>query len=396
MDQVFAVSAPGLEPYLAQELRSLTLLPGAQRASLRAITSDRAGITEEGGGIEFDGDLQAIYRANLHLRTASRVLVRIGEFNAAAFSELRKKASRLPWELYLNPGQKVALRVTCHKSRLYHSDAVAERVAGAIGDRVGAPVEMVKYDEGGAPPLPQLFIVRLVNDHCMISVDSSGAGLHRRGYRLASARAPLRETLAAAILIASGWDGISPLLDPFCGSGTISIEAAMMAHRLAPGRSRRFAFMDWPGFDRILWESLLAEADQHQTDDGISSARSMILASDRDAGAVQMSMANAERAGVAHCIEFSRQAVSAIEPPSQGWMVTNPPYGMRVSRSKDLRNLYAQLGNVLRRKCQGWHFSLLCNDPRLYHQLGFEVNDELALVNGGVHVRLVRGMVPLE
>ncbi|MBN2549522.1 MAG: hypothetical protein JXB15_10215 [Anaerolineales bacterium] len=394
MDHIFAVSAPGLEPYTAQEIHHLGLLPGAQRANLRTITSDRARITEEGGGIEFEGDLSVIYRLNLHLRTASRVLVRFAEFNAVSFPELRKKASRLSWERYLQPGQRAALRVTCHKSRLYHSDAVAERVAGAIGDRLGAPVEMVKYDEGGAPPLPQLFVVRLVNDHCTISVDSSGAGLHRRGYRLASARAPLRETLAAGVLLASGWDVKSSLLDPFCGSGTIPIEAAMMARRLAPGRSRRFAFMDWPGFDLQLWESLLAEADQQRVDSGDSSARIEILASDRDAGAVQMSIANAERAGVKDAIMFSRRAVSAIEPPSQGWMVTNPPYGMRVSRSKDLRNLYAQLGNVLRRQCQGWHFAFLCNDPRLYHQLGFEVNDELALVNGGVHVRLVRGAVP--
>ena len=183
----------------------------------------------------FNGGLDELYRANLHLRTASRVLVRLGDFYAAAFSELRKKAGRLEWERYLRPGQPVALHVTCHKSKLYHSDAVAERVAGAIGDRLGRPTTMLKPAESEDDSPPQLVIVRLVNDHCTISIDSSGELLHRRGYRLATAKAPLRETLAAGMLLASGWDVRSPLIDPFCGSGTIAIEAALMRAGLPPG-----------------------------------------------------------------------------------------------------------------------------------------------------------------
>jgi len=317
------------------------------------------------------------------------VLVRLGDFHAASFSELRKKAARLPWEEYLSPGQPVALHVTCRKSRLYHSDAVAERVAGAIGDRLGHPPALEKPADEEADLAPQLIIVRLWRDICSISMDSSGALLHRRGYRLATAKAPLRETLAAAMLLAAEWVKTSPLLDPFCGSGTIPIEAALLARELPPGRARRFAFMDWPGFNANLWESLLDASQAH-----VQSVVPVIQASDRDAGAVRIAQENAARAGVAGDIEFSCRAVSAIAPPSgPGWVITNPPYGLRVSANKDLRNLYAQLGNVLRVQCPGWHTAILSSDLRLLGQIGFSLDTSLSLVNGGVRVRLGRGQV---
>lgn len=387
MEKVFAVSAPGLEPFTARELRKLGLLISASAPAAEAQISP-ASADDEGGGIEFAGDIESIYRANLCLRTASRVLVRLGDFHAAAFSELRKKAGRLAWERYLTPGQPVALRVTCRKSRLYHENAVAERIAGAIGDRLNRPPPIERFDEKIEGEPPQLIIVRLVNDHCTISIDSSGALLHRRGYRQAIAKAPLRETLAAGIIMASGWDKISPLIDPFCGSGTIPIEAALIARGIAPGGDRLFAFMHWPDFDPVLWKALLAES-KRQTHAHVP----RIVASDRDAGAIQMAQANAERAGVADSIEFSCRTISAIEPTGTGWMVTNPPYGLRVSANKDLRNLYAQLGNVLRVRCPGWHVSLLCSDLRLLGQTGLRLDTSLSLNNGGVVVRLARGIV---
>ena len=388
--QLFAVSAPGLETFTAQELRRLALLSGGADASSSPAKSEE----DESGGVAFEGGLSAVYAANLHLRTASRVLVRLGEFYAAAFSELRKKASRLPWERYLRPGQPVALRVTCHKSRLYHSEAVAERVAGAIGDHLGKPAPRLKFDDKAEPPLPQLVTVRLVNDQCTISIDSSGALLHRRGYRLASAKAPLRETLAAGILMASGWDQASPLLDPFCGSGTIPIEAALMAYGIPPGWGRRFAFMDWSGFDAAAWEALRKQAgDEMQERGGRLAGDLRIAGSDRDAGAVEMARANAQRAGVSGYIDFSQRAVSAIEPADVGWMVTNPPYGLRVSASQDLRNLYAQFGKVLRSKCPGWRVAVLCSDVQLLGHSGLQLDTSLSLVNGGVAVKLGRGVV---
>lgn len=375
MDSFFAVTAPGLEAFTALELQRLGLLTDKKT---------------ENGGVPFEGDLRTLYRANLRLRTASRVLVRLGAFYAAAFSELHKKASRLGWERYLVPGQPVAIRVTCHKSKLYHSDAVAERVAGAIAAKLGKPVPRRKPGDEEAENPPQLVVVRLVDDQCTISIDSSGELLHRRGYRQALAKAPLRETLAAAMLLASGWDMHSPLLDPFCGSGTIAIEAALLALDIPPGKDRRFAFMDWPGFDAKNWKAVLAESAPRP----LSETPPIIQASDRDAGAVRMAQENAARAGVGEHIQFACRAVSTIEPPiAPGWVVTNPPYGLRISEGKDLRNLYAQLGNVLRAKCPGWQAAILCNDLKLLGQTGIKLDTSLSFVNGGVNVKVARGKV---
>ena len=369
--RLFAACAPGLEPFVAGELQRL----GA--SDIRATP----------GGVEFGGSRRDLYAANLHLRTANRVLVRMGEFYAAAFSELRKKAGRLSWEVFLQPGTPIALKATCHKSRLYHSDAVAERVAGAIEDRLGRPISRVSGGEPDAPDSPQLVLARLDHDRCTLSVDASGALLHRRGYRLATARAPLRETLAAGMLLASGWDATSPLLDPFCGSGTIAIEAALIAANRAPGRSRRFAFMKWPDFDATLWKSLLAEADEREP-----LATPQIAASDRDAGAIGSARANAQRAGVADRIDFSCRALSAIEPPpGPGWVVTNPPYGVRIGRPDDLRNLYAQFGKVMRGSCPGWQVVMLCADVRLARASGLTLVDIAAFENSGMRVKLMRG-----
>ncbi|MEW5829589.1 MAG: class I SAM-dependent RNA methyltransferase, partial [Chloroflexota bacterium] len=390
MDTYFAVTAPGLEVFTAKELQRL--FPGFEPDPAKPETlppdSSPAKIHPLPGGVEFRGDLPALYRANLHLRTASRILVRLGSsFYAAAFSELRKKASRLPWERFLTPGQPVSIRATCHKSKLYHSEAVAERVAGAIADRLGKPSPLLKpADEESADP-PQLVVVRLANDLCTVSLDSSGELLHRRGYRQAVAKAPLRETLAAAVLMASGWDMRSPLLDPFCGSGTIPIEAALMALGIPPGGRRRFAFMDWPGFEQAAFSDQLSAVSNPTPITNFQLP--MLLASDRDAGAIEMARANAERAGVAEMIGFTRQAVSSVTPPAgKGWVVTNPPYGKRVSEGKDLRNLYAQFGNVLRQKCLGWEVSVLCSDPSLLGQMRLDLDRSFSTVNGGVNVRL--------
>src|SRR5688572_8761597 len=239
----FVITAPGLESLAAAELHTL----GASDAR-----------TME-GGVAFTASRQSLYSANLHLRTASRVVVRAGEFAATAFHELERRAGKVPWEAFVSPNLGVSVRVTCRKSRLYHSDAVAERVAGAIASRVRGA--RVVDDEGDDAELTnQLVIVRLFHDRCTVSVDSSGALLHRRGYRQAVAKAPIRETLAAAALIASGWRADAPLIDPMCGSGTIPIEGAMIARRIAPGLRRGFAFETWPDFDRAGWTSLVDEA----------------------------------------------------------------------------------------------------------------------------------------
>ena len=372
---LFAVAAPGLESIVEGELRAL------------GIPDARA----DAGGVAFTGGREAVYRANLHLRTASRVIARVAEFGVRGFPELVRQGKRLPWERFLDAERPVQLRVTCHKSRLYHSDAVGERVAKAIASRLGVEtLQESKERDGDETGDAQLVIVRMVHDRCLLSADTSGELLHRRGYREATAKAPIRETLAAALLLAAEWRTESPLVDPFCGSGTIAIEAALKARRIAPGLRRRFAFMNWPDFDDALWKRLHREAESAI----LPHAPAALHGSDRDAGAIESARANAARAGVANDITFERCALAAIEPPpGSGCICTNPPYGVRVGERAELRNLYAQLGNVLRAKCAGWELAMFSADARLERATRLKVRPVLRTVNGGIPVRVVRGVV---
>ena len=376
----FAVAAPGLEPLVAEELRELGLAPGAP----------------EPGGVAFAATPAQLYAANLRLRVASRVTVRLATFEARAFHELERRAARVEWERVVAPGASVAFRVTCRKSRLYHSDAVAERLAGAVARRVpGVAVAGAADDEGddahdadGAPA--QLIVARLFHDRVTISADASGALLHRRGWRQAVAKAPLRETLAAALLRASRWDPRRPLVDPMCGSGTIAIEAALLARRAAPGLGRDFAFARWPELDAGAWDAELARAEEEVLD----RAPAPIVGSDRDAGAIAAARSNAGRAGVADDVELVQRPLSALEPPpGAGWLVSNPPYGARVGESAPLRDLYARIGQVARTRLPGWTVALLTADPRLEAQLGLDLEERFRTSNGGIRVRCLAGPV---
>ncbi|HEY5220447.1 MAG TPA: THUMP domain-containing protein [Gemmatimonadaceae bacterium] len=342
------------------------------------------------------GDSRALCRANLWLRTASRVVVRAAKFRARTFYELERHARRIPWEQFVQPGGAVRFRVTCRKSRLYHSDAVAQRLATAIEHRLGAASAFTARESAGdeetaEPEREQLFVVRLAHDECTVSADSSGELLHLRGYRQAVVRAPLRETLAAALLLAAEWRGDTPLVDPLCGAGTIPIEAAMIARRMAPGRNRRFACLDWPGFARDVWAQLLAEADAQM----LPRSPVVVQGSDRDAGAIEAARANAERAGVTDDVHFAVRAISAIEPPvGPGLVAANPPYGVRVGERHEIRNLYAQLGHVVRRHCPGWRLGIFSPDVKLTSQIGFPMKTVLSTSNGGIPVLMEVGEVP--
>ena len=349
-----------------------------------------------GGGVAWRGDAESLCRANLWLRTASRVVVRTARFRARAFHELERHARRIPWERFVAPGGAVRFRVTCRKSRLYHSDAVAERMAAAIEYRLGAASAFsapggTDDDETADSAREQMFIVRFAHDVCTVSADASGALLHLRGYRQAVAKAPLRETLAAALLLAADWRGATPLVDPLCGSGTIPIEAAMIARGIAPGLRRQFACVEWPGFPRETFARLLAEAEARV----LPSSPVPIHGSDRDSGAIEAARANAERAGVAGDVTLSVNAVSAITPPpGPGLVAANPPYGVRVGDRHEVRNLYAQLGHVLQRQCGGWRLALLSPDAKLTSQLGFAMRPVLSTSNGGIPIRVEVGEIP--
>lgn len=382
---LFAVTTPGIEEIAADELRAL----GAAKPETTA------------GGVEFVGDTAALYRANLELRSAGRVLLRAGSFRARGFEDLRRRAARIAWERFFAPGDALAIRVACRKSRLYHSGAVAERIVGALTERLGfapsdvrpaAEAEDGEPDRGASAARVQLVLVRLDHDLCTVSVDSSGEPLHRRGYRLATGKAPLRETLAAALLLASGWDARSPLVDPFCGAGTIAIEALLLARRRAPGRARGFAFQGWPDFDPDTWAEVLAASDARAAQ---APPAPPVAASDRDAGAVAAARANAQRAGVADELELQQRPLSALEvPPGRGWIATNPPHGVRLASGRDLRNLYARFGRVLRERCAGWSVALLAPDARLLRASGLPLAPRLRLLHGGLRLSLATGRVP--
>lgn len=351
----------------------------------------------EPGGVEFSASDPQVFDANLRLRTVSRVIVRVAEFRATAFHELERLSRTVRWDEFVAPGTAVRLRVTCRKSKLYHSDAVAQRVGDAIGRRVagvtiaGGKAADDDAEDDPAAPVAQLFLVRFQNDVCTISVDSSGELLHRRGYRLATAKAPLRETLAAAMLLASGYDGSAPLMDPMCGAGTIAIEAALIARRIAPGWSRAFSCERWPGAP----VKQFAEARAMAAGEVLPRAAAPIVASDRDAGAAEATLENAERAGVAADIEIRRGALSGITPPEgRGLLITNPPYGVRASSGAEVRNLYAQLGNVARAKCAGWTLAFLSAERAMEAQVKLPLTESLKFRNGGIPVRLMRADVP--
>lgn len=382
---LFAITAPGLEPLAAAELRALGM-----------------DVTPEPGGVSWSGTPAQLYDANLRLRTASRVAVLAAEFRARTFFELERHARKVPWERWVTRGGAVRLRVTSKKSKLYHEGAIAQRLLEAIEHRVGplASSDVGKDEEGGDDEGDaQRFIVRFNRDECTIRADASGALLHLRGYRQALARAPLRETLAAAMLLGAGWDGTAPLMDPMCGSGTIPIEGALLARRIAPGLAnpgrtpRAYAFTAWPDFDAALWSATVERAREEI----LPAAPVPILGSDRDEGAIAAATSNAERAGVAGDVELGARAVSAIEPPAgPGWMVINPPYGVRVGERDPLRNLYAALGRTLRAGCPGWTLALLSPDAGLERQVGLSLDEALRTSNGGIPVRLVVGRVPDE
>ncbi len=389
MFEAWAVAAPGLEPLVEAELRALGFAD--------AVASP--------GGVRFGCDSRGLALANVQSRIASRIVVRLAEFKALAFHELERAARKVEWQRMLSPGSGFRLRVTAKKSRLYHSDAIAERVADAIMRSVKGATRMdgpARDDEEAEDASPhslgvandaenaQLFVVRFERDKCVVSADASGALLHRRGYRQAVARAPMRETLAAAVLAAARYDASRPLVDPFCGSGTLLIEAAMMARRIAPGAARGFAAERWPEMRADAWKSVRDEAASSV----LPSASAPIIGSDRDAGAITAATSNAERAGVLGDIELVQRSLSDVAlPATPGLLVTNPPYGVRVSEQGPLRDLYARLGQVMRASPKGWRIAMISADRTLDGHTGLRWTERVRTGNGGLPVRIIEASV---
>lgn len=357
--EIFLTTAPGHEFVLAAEARAL---------GLKNVRQTAGGVTVEGGWPD-------VWRANLHMRGATRVLARIDAFRVDHLAKLDKRARRVPWASVLRPDVPVRVEASCRKSRIYHSGAATERIARAVTETIGAP-----HSDDAAITVR----ARLDHDICTIAIDTSGESLHRRGHKEAVAKAPMRESMAAMFLMQSGFRGNETLFDPMCGSGTFVIEAAEMAAGLAPGRSRPFAFEQLATFDASVWRQMREEPPH-----AVSHAHS--YGSDRDAGAVRMSRANAARAGVDHRTHFDCADIADVTPPdgAPGLIVMNAPYGARVGQQKTLVPLYRTIGTVMRSRFMGWRVALIATEAALARETGLPFAPSPPPVShGGLRVRL--------
>ena len=372
--EIFLAALPGFEPLLAGEARAAGF----------------AGVAECPGGVTCRGGWPDVWRANLALRGASRVLVRIGGFRAFHLAQLDKRARRFPWGDFLRPGVTVRVEATCRRSKIYHAGAATQRIVRALVETLGA--REAGEGEAGEGEAAIRLMARIEDDLVTFSLDTSGEPLHRRGHKVAVNKAPLRETMAAMFLGDCGYDGTGPVLDPMCGSGTFVIEAAEIAAGLMPGRSRAFAFEDFAGFDAPAWAAMKAAARPR-----VPAAR--FFGSDRDAGAVRMSKDNAERAGVGDFCSFSCQPVSDLARPEgpPGLVMVNPPYGARIGGNRNLLfGLYAALGGVLKERFGGWRVGLVTSDAGLAKATGLPfAAPGPEIPHGGIKVRLWKtGVLP--
>jgi putative N6-adenine-specific DNA methylase len=367
----FATCGRGIEPILADELQALGALDVAPGR----------------GGVAFAGGRGLLYRANLWLRTAVRVLQPILETTVRSPEELYEAVRSLDWSAHLTPGHTLAVDCNVRDSALTHSKYAALRVKDAICDQFVAKCgrrPSVDVEE----PMVGLNL-HVHRDHAVLSLDSSGASLHKRGYRPIQTRAPLNEALAAALVLRTGWRGDMPFADPLCGSGTLPIEAAWIALRRPPGLTRRrFGFMGWMDYDVRLWTELRDEARR-----GVHKALpAPVLGSDVRGDAVAFATSNARAAGIGHLLHFERRDVRDFRPPegAPGVLLCNPPYGERLGEEKELRGLYRLLGEVCRERCPGWTAWVFTGNARLAREIGLEPVEQVPLYNGKIPCRLLK------
>jgi putative N6-adenine-specific DNA methylase len=377
----FVAATPGLEALCLEELKSIPL----STATLSMVR----------GGIEFEGRLQDCYLANLHLRIANRVLMRIAGFKASNFSSLEKKLASVPWELYLSRGTMFEINTSTKHSRLYHKDAIDERISTSIANREG----LIEFHQGSAPHITasQQIFVRVVDDRFTISLDSSGELLHKRGLKEHNARAPIRETIAAAALRMAGYNGNEPLLDPMSGSGTFSIEAAMLATKTPPGLYRDFAFMDWPCFGPERWMHLKKESEKEIID----LKPFLIIASEKDhrlyAALKERTVNfNPSRSITVINMDFfdmkSKDLPVMFNTRQTGLVIINPPYGIRLGTKSKSREIFRNIIKKLGSDFKGWRYALFVLDQNLIREVPFE-RTSILLDHGGLKLVLLTGTV---
>lgn len=361
--EIFLVTHPGLEDLLAGEAR-------------------QQGFAVSGtipGGVTLAGGWPEVWRANLVLRGATRVLVRLTAFRAMHLAQLDKRARRLPWVDWLYANRPIRVEATSRASRIYHAGAAAMRVERAAAEALGVPV---------AKDADVVLKLRIDDDLATISIDASGQSLHKRGLKQAVAKAPMRETLASLFLRAAGHVPGETVFDPMCGSGTFPIEAAEIGAGLAPGRARSFAFENLATFDPDQWAAMRF-ANSAPSPKGPP----RFFGSDRDAGAVRMAAQNAERAGVAAVTSFSQGNAADIVPPDAppGLVIVNPPYGGRIGNKRPLFGLYGALGAALGERFRGWRVAIVTSEASLARATGLPLLEPGPHVDhGGIKVRLWR------
>ena len=359
--KIFLVAPPSLEHVLLEEAVELGF------SSAEVVN----------GGVEFDGNWQDVWRANLCLRGATRVLVRLGGFRAMHLAQLDKRSRKFPWGDFLRSDVPIRVETTSRKSRIYHAGAATQRIERAINETAGVEI---------SPEAELVLKVRIFDDFCTFSIDTSGPALHIRGHKEALNKAPMRETLASLFLRQLGYDGSQAIVDPMCGSGTFPIEAAEQAAGLFPGRSRSFAFEKLASFDHGKWDQLKKSAEPRQVFD-------RFFGFDRDMGAIRLSQENANRATVGDMIQFQHAAISDLEPPDApaGIVIINPPYGGRIGERKMLFSLYGAMGQTLKTRFKGWRVGILTTDGGLAKATGLPFLPSLPPVpHGGKRVTLHR------
>jgi putative N6-adenine-specific DNA methylase len=372
----FVNTAPGLSKLCLSELESILDAPKT--------------LEKVSGGIEFSGRLTDCFATNLNLRTASRVLMRITTFKATNFRQLEKNLLKQSWELYLKQDSTFHINVATRHSRLFHKTAVAEKVQQSIAERwTGAAMDS---REGDHPGIRQKIFVRAVDDRFTISLDSSGAHLHKRGLRTYPGSAPIRETLAASVLKWSGYRPDRPLLDPMCGSGTFSIEAALMAKQIPAGFFRPFAFMEWPAFRPRQWDYLKRSSEKSIQ----QMVKPSIFASDQDPESVRRFGAFVEKNRLTDAIKTECKDFFSISPKEvadrTGLVVLNPPYGHRLGNPERSHQVYEAIIEKLAGDFTGWDFALIA-PPQYLKKHHFKNIRSYPLFHGGLKMQVLTGRV---
>ena len=366
----FATTSRGLEAVLAEEIRALG---GGE-------------VEERPGGVSFAGDLALGYRANLWLRTAHRVLLSLSVFPAATPAALYGGVKEVPWPEIFPVGKTFAVDAAVRDSGISHSRFAAQKAKDAVADRFREACGARPDVEVRAPDVR--VHVRIVRDECALSLDLSGEPLSRRGYRAEPEEASLKETLAAGMILLSGWDGTIPLADPTCGAGTIPIEAALLATDAAPGLGRRsFSFRHHLDFDRGLFEGLVAEAQGKRRSRSAARIEGIDLSND----AVRRARRNARRAGVSDSASFRVGDIREFAPEGlPGIILFNPPFGFRMSPRPGEETFYRALGEALKKRCRGWTAYVLSGNPEATRHIGLKASRKFPLRNGPIDCRLLR------